>query len=102
MATFRDDIKAVIAFLGGCAGIVLDIDHIPQALGFKTAPRPLHLAGFAFALVAGLLYLYLLRGKKSEKVSLQGSKRMILGVAQLQIIAFMLFAIVFILECDNL
>lgn len=66
MANLFDYMGFRVALLGGCAGIVLDLDHIPEEMGYSLPVRPLHLVGGFFTLVFGLVYVYSIASNKRK------------------------------------
>jgi hypothetical protein len=68
VGTFHNSLGLRLALLGGCFGVILDLDHIPEALGYSIHGRPLHLVGGCLALVLGLLYTYRVRKSKNKSL----------------------------------
>lgn len=68
VVTFVSSLGFKLALLGGCFGVILDLDHIPEALGYTLPIRPLHLVGGVLAFVLGLLYIYRVRKSKNKSL----------------------------------
>jgi hypothetical protein len=69
VGTFVNSLGFKLALLGGCFGVILDLDHIPETLGYSIHGRCLHLVGGVLTLVFGLFYCYHIRkNNKNQKI----------------------------------